>query len=254
MSSLTGKVVAVSGAASGIGRDVATSLAKRGAIVSLGDVHAEPLKLVADQIRSEGGRCAEFAVDVRDSTAVNEWIGQTIASLGPLQGAVNCAGVLRKGTAATPVSQKTDEEWEFVLGINLSGMFKCLRAQLANMSNGGSVVNITSTVGMMGLPFDSQYCASKYGIIGLTKSAAKEVASQNIRVNCIAPGTVDTPMLGAASGKSRETLMKEIQGHTPLARMGTTDELSKSVAFLLDNEQSSFITGVVLPVDGGMTA
>lgn len=112
-------------------------------------------------------------------------------------------------------------------------------------------------------------------IIGLTKSAAKEVASQNIRVNCIAPyafhqpslshlqslsfltsprGTVDTPMLGAGSGKSRETLMQEIRGHTPLARMGTTDELSKSVAFLLDNEQSSFITGAVLPVDGGMSA
>ncbi|PGG97500.1 hypothetical protein AJ79_09170 [Helicocarpus griseus UAMH5409] len=251
---LSGTVVAISGAASGIGRGVAVLLAKEGVILSLADSNAESLRVTAELIRAEGGQCKEFVVDVRDGLAVDSWVSQTVASMGLLQGAVNCAGVLRKGGTGAPITAKSDEDWDFVLDINLTGMFKCMRAQLSNLCKGGSVVNITSSAGMMGLPSDAPYCASKHGIIGLTKSAAKEVADQGIRVNCVAPGTIDTPMLGVSSGKTKETLMHEIKGHTPLARMGSADEVAKAVLFLLDNNQSSFITGTVLSVDGGMTA
>ncbi|PVH90534.1 NAD(P)-binding protein, partial [Periconia macrospinosa] len=158
-----------------------------------------------------------------------------------------------------PIASKSDAEWDAVVDINLTGMFRCLRAQLHAMgstaSEGGSgrsIVNLTSTIGMQGLPFAAPYCVSKHGIIGLTRAAAKECAGRDIRVNAVAPATIDTPMLGPNIGRSRDQLMAEISGHTPMNRLGTVDEVAKTIAFLLSDD-SSFTTGAVYAVDGGMS-
>ncbi|KAF2677437.1 short-chain dehydrogenase/reductase SDR, partial [Lentithecium fluviatile CBS 122367] len=234
------KAVVVSGAASGIGRAVARHLAALGAQISLADINLEGVSAEAEQIRASGGICLAHRVDVRDRGEVDRWIRSTVDTLGHVDGAVNCAGV----------TSKSDEEWDAVLDTNLTGMFRCLRAQLAVMNSGGSVVNLTSTVGMQGLPFAAPYCVSKHGIIGLTKTAAKECANRQIRINAIAPATIDTPMLGPNTGRSREQMLAEIAGHTPMNRLGTVEEVAKTAAFLLSAD-SSFTTGAVYTVDGG---
>ncbi|KAI9878968.1 MAG: hypothetical protein M1830_010022 [Pleopsidium flavum] len=271
---LSEAVIAIAGAGSGIGQGVAKHLADLGAHLSLADLNFESVENDAKSIRAAGGKCIAFQIDVRDTAAVNNWIQTTVDVFGSLNGAVNCAGVFSKDLDSAPIMAKTDEEWDFVIGINLTGMFKCLRAQLSSMAEGGSVVNVTSTVGLIGLPYAAPYSVSKHGaslphltspyeakisqltsvqIIGLTRTAAKECASKNIRVNAVAPAAIETPMLGPKSGRSRQQLMDEVRGHTPMNRIGTVEEVAKTVSFLLSSD-SSFTTGAVYTIDGGMTS
>ncbi|KAL5384419.1 hypothetical protein PMIN04_010603 [Paraphaeosphaeria minitans] len=249
---LAGKCFAISGAASGIGQGVANHLATLGAHLSLGDIDLERVTAQAEKLRASGCTCIATRVDVRQRADIDDWIGSTVEALGRLDGAVNCAGVFSATGDSNPIASKSEEEWDDVIDINLTGMFRCLRAELAAMTRGGSVVNLTSTVGMQGLPFAAPYCVSKHGIIGLTRCAAKECASRRIRVNAVAPGTIDTPMLGPNTGRSRDEMLAEVAGHTPMNRLGTVEEIAKTVAFLL-SEDSSFTTGAVYAVDGGWT-
>lgn len=160
----------------------------------------------------------------------------------------------RPGHTRAPLTQQSDADWDHVLDTNLGGTFRCLRAQLTAMTGPGSIVNLTSTAGMQGLPYDAAYCASKHAIIGLTRAAAKEVAAKRIRINCVAPATIDTPMLNLGpEDPARSMIEAEIRGHTPLGRFGTADEVAHTIAFLLGPE-SCFTTGAVIAVDGGMTA
>ncbi|KAL5435507.1 Cytochrome P450 monooxygenase orf9 [Paraphaeosphaeria minitans] len=257
---LAGKCFAISGAASGIGQGVANHLATLGAHLSLGDIDLERVTAQAEKLRASGCTCIATRVDVRQRADIDDWIGSTVEALGRLDGAVNCAGVFSATGDSNPIASKSEEEWDDVIDINLTGMFRCLRAELAAMTRGGSVVNLTSTVGMQGLPFAAPYCVSKHGvcvsspltrsiadawkIIGLTRCAAKECASRRIRVNAVAPGTIDTPMLGPNTGRSRDEMLAEVAGHTPMNRLGTVEEIAKTVAFLL-SEDSSFTTGAV---------
>lgn len=186
MTSLKGRVIAITGAASGIGLATARLLASRGASVSLADVRQEALDAaVADLKKSiPNVKVHAKAVDVRKGPEVGEWLDETVKRLGPLNGAANLAGVACTGTQITNTS---DEEWDFVMDVNLKGVFNCIRAELQHMDKDASIVSTSSVAGMHGAERAAAYSTSKHAVIGLTRSAAREVGARNIRVNCIAP-------------------------------------------------------------------
>lgn len=183
-----GKVIALTGAASGIALATAHLLAKRGASLSLADVQAEALETVASSIKSEHNvEVMTQVVDVRSVDQVDAWIKATVTHFGRLDGAANLAGVIGKHLGKTPVSELDEDDWNFVLSVNLTGLMHCLRAQLRVIQHGGSIVNAASIAGQIGRPNSAAYAVSKHGVVGLTRSAAKEVGNNNIRVNAVAP-------------------------------------------------------------------
>jgi NAD(P)-dependent dehydrogenase (short-subunit alcohol dehydrogenase family) len=189
---VTNKVIAITGAASGIGLTTAKMLANRGALLSLADLNAASLDAVKADLKAENPSLDVIttALDVRNVSEVDAWITNTVQHFGRLDGALNLAGVIGKslGNPVTGgVKDLTDDEWEFVVGINLTGVFNCMRAQLRVMADGGSVVSASSIAGITGRGFNSTYSAAKHGVVGLTRSAAKEVGVRGIRVNCICP-------------------------------------------------------------------
>ena len=184
---LGGKVIALTGGASGIGLETAILLAAQGAIVSIADLSEAPLKQTASRIESSGGKVLATVVDVRDDKAVDAWIAATVDKFGQLDGAVNLAGVIPKSINVERVQDLNNEDWKFVLDVNLNGVMYCMRAQLQHMKNRGSVVNAASICGVIGFPKNAAYTASKHAVIGLSRAAAKEVGEREIRVNCIAP-------------------------------------------------------------------
>jgi len=188
MASLEGKVIAITGAASGIGLATAKLLASRGAKLSLVDVQQEGLDAAASTIKEAGHPDVLTAtVDVRNVAQVDDWIKQTVDKFGGLDGAANLAGVLGKNYGQAGIESENEENWEFLLGVNLTGVMHCLRAQLPRIREGGAVVNAASVLGLQGSAGRAAYVASKHGVIGLTRTAAKEVGKRGVRVNCIAP-------------------------------------------------------------------
>jgi NAD(P)-dependent dehydrogenase (short-subunit alcohol dehydrogenase family) len=187
MSGLEGKVIAISGGASGIGLCTARLLASRGAKVSIADVQEDLLKEAVQQIEEAGGDVIAAQTNVTDRRQVEKWIEETVSRYGRLDGAANLAGVVGKTIGVTAVEDIDDDDWNFVLGVNLTGLMYCMRAQLKKMEANGSIVNAASVAGLMGRPQNAAYAASKHGVIGLSRSAAKETGSRGIRVNAIAP-------------------------------------------------------------------
>jgi NAD(P)-dependent dehydrogenase (short-subunit alcohol dehydrogenase family) len=183
------KVIAITGAGSGIGLATAQLLAERGATLSLADLHQSSLENAMSLIKSQSPNTKILitSLDVRSTTAVDSWIAKTQAEFGPLDGAVNLAGVIGPSIGVNGVQDLSDDEWDFVVGVNLTGSFKCLRAELKALKDGGSIVNTSSVAGIQGFAFNPAYTASKHGVVGMTKSAAKEVGNRAIRVNCICP-------------------------------------------------------------------
>jgi NAD(P)-dependent dehydrogenase (short-subunit alcohol dehydrogenase family) len=182
-----GKVIALTGGASGIGLQTAILLASQGAIVSMADMSEGPLKEAATKIQSTGGKVLATVVDVRDDKQVDAWIKTTVENFGKLDGAVNLAGVIPKCINIERVEDLNNEDWKFVLDVNLTGVMYCMRAELQNMNLRGSVVNAASICGVIGFPKNAAYTASKHAVIGLSRAAAKEVGDREIRINCIAP-------------------------------------------------------------------
>lgn len=268
---LQGKVIALTGGASGIGLATAHLLASRGAKVSIADLHPN-LEEVAKSVISATGNPNVIAtkVDIRDVDAVAAWIERTVKEFGPLDGAANMAGVYQMSPNGT-IAQEDQKNWEFMLDVNLTGAMHCMRAELSHMNpNGGSIVNAASILATRGWAGACAYSASKHGVVGLTKSAAREVGLNGVRVNCIAPyvycgllakstnllysGYIDTPMVKAAvADPDKATVNHGGASATPLGRMGKPEEVAGLIGFLLSDD-STFITGACINIDGGMSA
>lgn len=184
---LQGKVIAITGAASGIGFATGQLLASYGAKVSLADMDLYGLQLAKTGIDDAKGMCSIHKVDVSDSQQVRQWIKKTVDEFGKLDGAANLAGIVPQGINVDRVEDLKNEDWARVIDVNLNGVMYCMRSEIQHMNAGGSIVNASSVAGLGGFAKNGAYVASKHAVVGLTKSAAKEVGDRQIRVNCLAP-------------------------------------------------------------------
>jgi 3-oxoacyl-[acyl-carrier protein] reductase len=243
--SLSGKTALVTGAAQGIGRDIALALAADGADVAICDVNLEAAQKTAADIEATGRRSLAIKANVAASAEVTAMIDQVVEKLGRIDILVNNAGITRDGL----ILRMKDEDWDLVLSINLKGSFLCAKAALKYMSKqrGGTIINIASIVGAMGNAGQANYVASKAGLIGLTKTIAREYANRGVTANAVAPGFIDTAMTQALSENVRAELAKQI----PMGKLGTPEDVANAVRFLA-SPWASYITGQVIHVNGGM--
>jgi len=244
----TGKVAVVTGAGSGIGQAVALRLAAEGASVAALDIAEEGLRSTVEQITAAGGRGTAITCDVTSEESVIAAVAATVEALGPPTVVCNVAGI---GGFFNTVDMPL-ERWEKILAVNLTGTFLVCKATLPHLlEHGGCIVNVASNTALMGLAYSAAYCASKAGVLMFSKALAAEYLSRGVRVNVIAPGGVDTPLVGAfqlPEGADFNELTKVV---SPLG-FATPAEMAGSVAFLASDE-SSYTTGAVLSVDGGLT-
>ncbi len=251
---LQDKVAIITGGAMGIGAATARLFAAEGAQVVIGDVADELAQQVVAAIAAAGGRATRYHVDVRHPAEVEQLVHGAIEFFGGLDILINNAGVaLAKSTTDT-----TPDEWERVLGINLTGAWLCARATIPAMirRGGGVIVNVASNAGLVGFPNLAAYCASKGGLIQLTKAIALDCAPQGIRVNAICPGHTRTPMgdgFIAAQPDPAAFVRDFVNAQHPIGRMAEAEEVARAILFLASDD-SSFITGSILPADGGYTA
>jgi 3-oxoacyl-[acyl-carrier protein] reductase len=245
MADLQGRIALVTGAAQGIGRAIALELTKAGATVALADINEVKLALVTKEIEALGGTAAAFRLDVSNEESIHAGAKAVLDRFGKIEILVNNAGITRD---ALMMAMKRSD-WDLVLAINLTGPFLLTQALLRPMikNRWGRIVNMASVVGRAGQAGQVNYSASKAGLIGLTKSLAREVASRGITVNAVAPGFIETPMTAVLDEKQTSTMLAQI----PLGRRGTDQDVARAVKFLA-SEEASYVTGHVLDVNGGM--
>ena len=251
MTGFTGKVALVTGATSGIGRDTAIELARRGAKVAFTGRRTEQGEAVEAEIRQTGGEGLFIRADAASEADTRRAVAETVKRFGALHLAFNNAGI--EGDAA-PVVEATEEAYRKVFDINVWGVLAAMKHEIPAMlaSGGGSIVNNTSVLGVIATPNMGVYNASKHAVIGLTKTAALEVSNLGVRVNAIAPAVVETEMFGRISGGSDEARAAMAAMH-PIGRFGQPREITGPVLWLL-SEESSFVTGQTIAADGGLTA
>ncbi len=244
---LEGKIAVVTGASRGIGRAIAETLAAEGATVVVNyQSNAEAAEAVVSAITAAGGRALAVRADVSDTTAAEGLIKAAIDAFGHIDIVVNNAGTTRD----TLLLSMKEEQWDVVLATNLKSVFNVCKAAARPMlrrKQGGRIINISSVSGIVGQPGQTNYAASKAGIIGFSKSLAKELGSRGITVNVVAPGFVLTDLTAGLS----DELVQQTLGYIPLGRWGQAQEIAHAVAFLA-SDRASYITGVVLQVDGGI--
>jgi 3-oxoacyl-[acyl-carrier protein] reductase len=240
---LDGKVALVTGGARGIGREIALSLADAGARVAIVDVAGDGARATADELPGSGH--AGFACDVVDSEQVRATVAEVEEAVGPIDILVNNAGITRDNL----VLRMKDEEFDQVIAVNLKGAFNFTKATARGMMKrrDGVILNIASVVGLIGNAGQANYAASKAGLIGMTKSVAREFASRGVRCNAVAPGFIQTAMTDALGEAQRE----ELQARIPLGELGTPADVAGAARFLV-GPAARYITGQVLAVDGGM--
>lgn len=243
--SLEGKVAIVTGAAQGIGRAIAETLARHGADIVVADLDPGRSQDTVEAVSRLGRRALNVKVNVADWDDVKSMTDEVLKDWGKIDILVNNAGVTRDGLLV----RMKEEDWNLVLQVNLNGTFHCTKAVLQPMSKqrSGRIVNIASIVGAIGNAGQANYAASKAGVIGLTKTVAREYASRMITVNAVAPGFIDTAMTHGLPPEVKETLQKQI----PLGRLGLPLDVAEAVRFLVSDE-AGYITGQVLHVNGGM--
>ena len=241
-----GKVALVTGAGKGIGKEIALELARGGAKCVINYASsATGAESVAEEIRAMGSEAMTYKCDVSDADAVQKMITDVMEQYGRIDILVNNAGITKDGL----MLKMTEEDFMAVLDINLKGAFNCMKAVTKPMMKQryGRIINITSIVGIIGNAGQVNYAASKAGLIGMTKSAARELASRNITVNAVAPGFIETDMTDVLPDSVKEQLLAQI----PMKKLGQTGDIANAVCFLAD-EKASYITGQVLQVNGGM--
>ena len=245
MANLEGRIALVTGSSQGIGRACALELARAGATVALAARNEAKLAEAASEILAAGGKAAVFSLDVASADSIATGAKAVLDRLGKVEILVNNAGITRDGL----VLRMKRPDWEDVLQTNLTGAFLLTQALLGAMlrNRWGRIINITSVVGRTGQAGQVNYAASKAGLIGMTRSLAREVASRGITVNAVAPGYIETPMTAVLDEKQRTAMMAQI----PLGRPGTDLEIAQSVGFLA-SDAAAYITGHVLDVNGGM--
>lgn len=242
MFDLTGRAALVTGASGGIGRAIAIALHRQGANVALTGTREDALAAVAAEL---GERAHVLPANLADAAAADALIKQTETALGGLDILVNNAGLTRDGL----LMRMKDEDWETVMAVNLTASFRLVRAAMRGMMKRryGRIIGITSVVGVTGNPGQTNYAASKAGMIGFTKSLAQEVGSRGITANCVAPGFIETAMTDKLSDEQKQ----RINGSIPLERMGTPEEIAAAVVYLASGE-AGYVTGQTLHVNGGM--
>jgi 3-oxoacyl-[acyl-carrier protein] reductase len=239
------KIAVVTGASRGIGRSIALALAAKGAVIVAVDMDQASTDAVVSELQASGARALGVVGNVTNTQDVEKMFNSAVESFGRVDILINNAGITRDGLLV----RMKDEDWDAVLSVNLKGAFLCSRAASKIMAKQryGRIINIASIVGQMGNAGQANYCASKAGLIGLTKSNARELAKRSITVNAVAPGFIATAMTDALSEKVREELAAQI----PMERLGSSEDIANAVLFLA-SEQSGYITGQVLAVNGGM--
>jgi len=243
--SLSNKVAFVTGASQGIGRTIALRLAKEGATVAVAARNQEKLNELVAEITAAGGKAAAFALDVADEEQVKATVKAAIAQFGKIDILVNNAGI----TKDQLVMRMKRADWDAVLQTNLTSAYLLIQQAIPSMlkQRWGRIINITSVFGQMGQAGQSNYAASKAGLIGLTMAIAREVGSRNITCNAVAPGFIETAMTAALGEEFKQNAAKQI----PLGRVGSSEDVAGAVAFLASDD-ASYITGHVLSVNGGM--
>lgn len=242
---LKGKVALVTGAAQGIGKSIALLLARNGADLVVSDVNLEKAEETSREIEAMGSKAMAIKVDVSRWEEVEKMVESILEKFGKIDILINNAGITRDKL----ILRMTEEDWDAVLNVNLKGTFNCTKAVVRHMAKqrSGKIVSIASVVGEMGNAGQANYSASKAGVIGLTKTIAREFAQRGINVNAIAPGYIETPMTEILPEKVKEELKRLI----PMERLGKPEDVAEAVLFLV-SEESNYITGQVLNVNGGI--
>lgn len=243
---LEGKVAIVTGSSRGIGLGIAEGFIKAGAFVAICGTKKENAQKTVNELikKYDKARVLAVGLDVSNEDSIKNAINEVNNCFGRIDVLVNNAGI----TVAGPIENTTNEDWDKIININTTGMFKCIRESLKHMHAGASIINITSMNGIYGAPYQAAYSASKGAIISMTKAMAKELGPKNIRVNAIAPGMIGTDMVKDAVSKEVE---ERLINATPLKRMGTPEDL-QGISTLLASDASSFMTGAIISVDGGL--
>ena len=251
---LEGKSALVTGGASGIGRATALAFAREGARVAVADILEEAAQGTVTEIKAMGGQAIAIACDVTDDDAVKAMIAATVDAFGGLDCAFNNAGIApyQVNAGGQKIADVAPEAWRRLIDVNLTGVWLCLRHEVAQMraqGSGGVIINTASILGLIGSASSSAYVAAKHGVVGLTKTAAADHAEDNIRVNAVCPGYIETPMTEETMRRRGERILARV----PMARMGQANEIAEAVVWLC-SPKASFVTGVSWAVDGGYTA
>jgi NAD(P)-dependent dehydrogenase (short-subunit alcohol dehydrogenase family) len=251
---LEGKSALVTGGASGIGRATALAFAREGARVAVADILEEAAQGTVAEIEAMGGQALAIACDVTDDDAVIAMIAATVDAFGGLDCAFNNAGIApyQVNAQGQKIADVAPEAWRRLIDVNLTGVWLCLRHEVAQMraqGSGGVIINTASILGLIGSATSSAYVAAKHGVVGLTKTAAADHAEDNIRVNAVCPGYIETAMTEETMRRRGERILARV----PMARMGQAGEIAEAVVWLC-SPKASFVTGVSWAVDGGYTA
>lgn len=242
---LQGRVALVTGSSRGIGKEIARVIAGAGAEVIVAARGLEGARATADEISGDGGRATAVAMDISDDESVVRTVDELKKAYDTIPLLVNNAGIVRDNL----ILRMKQHEWDDVIGTNLTGIYRLCRALVPSMVRArfGRIVNITSVVGRVGNPGQTNYAAAKAGVEGLTRSLARELSTRNITVNCVAPGFIDTDMTRDLSEDAREKLLSQV----PMGRLGTPKDVASAVLFLL-GDGAAYVTGTTIDVNGGM--